>query len=122
VTAWVCVTLPVLALNVVLIGRAAPHLAAVAAATVVAQARLIVTSVQAGRLMAAALAAVEVLLVAMPVVAGALTAIFVSYRSGFAAADWNGHRRRPRHRRGRTTRTRPDRRPEGVMHHATPHA
>ena len=107
VTAWVCVTVPVLALNAVLIGRAAPHLASVAAATVRAQAHLIATSAASGHLLVAVLAAVQVVLVALPVVAGALTATFVSYRSGFAAADWEGHRRRPRHRRRRSLRTRP---------------
>ncbi len=121
VTAWVCVTVPVLALNAVLMGRAAPHLAAVAAATVRAQARFIATSASAGRVAAAALAAVQLVLVALPVVAGALTAAFVSYRSGFAAADWNGHRRRPRHRRRRSRPARSSHRTEGVTTHATPH-
>jgi putative peptide zinc metalloprotease protein len=124
VTAWVCITLPVLALNLVLIGRAAPHLAAVAAATVRTQARAIVTAAGAGHLVTAALAAVSLVLVALPVVAGGLTAVFMSYRSGFAAADWNGHRRRPKHRRRRRARctrptARPQRAPQGVKPHAT---
>jgi putative peptide zinc metalloprotease protein len=106
VTAWVCITVPVLAVNVVLIGRAAPHLAAVAAATVRDQAHVITASLGADRFTTAALSAVELLLVALPVVAGVLTATFVSYRSGFAAVDWNGHRRRPKHRRQRTRRAR----------------
>jgi len=117
VTAWVCLTVPVLAVNVVLIGRAAPHLAAVAAATVRSQAHLITASLAVHRFTTAALAAVELLLVALPVVAGVLTATFVSYRSGFAAVDWNGHRRRPKHRRRRSRRPR-----NGVTHHAKPHA
>jgi putative peptide zinc metalloprotease protein len=104
VTVWVCLTLPVLAVNVVLIGRAAPHLAAVAVTTARAQARIISESLAAHRFTSAALTVAELLLVALPVIAGVLTATFVSYRSGFAAADWNGNRRRPRHRRRRTRR------------------
>ncbi len=131
VTAWVCVTVPVLILNVVLIGRAAPHLAAVAAATVGTQAHIVASATGGGRPVQAALAALQLILVALPVIAGALTATLISYRSGFAAADWNGHRRRPKHRRRRTSRSRtlnstrthhPSNLPEGANYHATPHA
>jgi putative peptide zinc metalloprotease protein len=102
VTAWVCITVPVLALNVVLIGRAAPHLVAVAAATVMAQERAIGSAIQAHQFVPAALGVVQLVLVALPVIAGALTATWISYRSGFAAGDWSVHRRRPRHRRRRS--------------------
>ncbi|HVM66763.1 MAG TPA: hypothetical protein VMU14_17980 [Acidimicrobiales bacterium] len=107
VTAWVCITVPVLAVNMVLIGRAAPHLVAVAVATAGAQARVLVAALPAGHGVTAALAVAQLLLVALPAVAAALTAALVSYRSGFAAVDWNGHRRRPRHRRRRRNRSAP---------------
>jgi len=101
VTAWVCITVPVLVANAVLIGRAAPHLAAVTATTARVQAHVITAAAAAHRYTAVVLAVVELVLIALPVVAGVLTAAFMSYRSGFAAADWNGHRRRPKHRRRR---------------------
>jgi putative peptide zinc metalloprotease protein len=102
VTAWVCITVPVLAVNIVLIGRAAPHLVAVATATAASQVRTIGSAVRAGRLAPAALGAVQLILVALPVIAGALTATWMSYRSGFAAGDWSARRPRPRHRRRRS--------------------
>ena len=101
VTTWVCITVPVLAVNLFLIGRAAPHFTAVAVATARAQAHVLGTAVSTRRFVAAALAAAQLVLVALPVLAGVLTATWMSYRSGFAATDWNGRRRRPQHRRRR---------------------
>jgi putative peptide zinc metalloprotease protein len=123
VTTWVCITVPVLALNLVLIGRAAPHLAGVATRTARVQVHVISSAISAGRFAAAALGAAQLLLVALPVIAGVLTATWISYRSGFAAADWNGRRRRPRHRRRRFARisARRPTDPKGTSHHATPH-
>jgi putative peptide zinc metalloprotease protein len=101
VTTWVCITVPVLAVNLFLVGRAAPHLTAVAAASVRAQARVLDAAVRTRRFVAGALAGAQLVLVALPVLAGVLTATWMSYRSGFAATDWNGRRRRPQHRRRR---------------------
>jgi putative peptide zinc metalloprotease protein len=106
VTTWVCITVPVLAVNLFLIGRAAPHLAAVAATTARTQALAVEVAFRTRRFVAGALAAAQLLLVALPVLAGVLTATWMSYRSGFTAADWNGRRRRPQHRRRRWRRAR----------------
>jgi putative peptide zinc metalloprotease protein len=142
VTAWVGITVPVLALNMFLIGRAAPHLTAVAVATARSQVHAIGSALRAEQFLPAALGLVQLILVALPVIAGALTATWISYRSGFAASDWSGRRPKPRHRRRRRRPTirghgRPPGAaacrhshfsarptsipPEGAIHHATPH-
>ncbi len=95
VTAWVCLTVPILAFNLFLLVRSTPHMAAVTTHTASTELHVIGMAARYHEGLVMTVAGLSLALVVMPLMAISLTATWTAYRLGAAGFEWVAERANP---------------------------